>query len=270
MISTIRNTAMKRFVVLCIIMIVLGLCCTSCRNFMSSHNFNTVADGKVFRFGTPEFNLLFVRGTVTTTIGRENIETVVETNNGDSVSNPAGSFRGLTTAKFRVGPQITGYLKDIAETDPATAKAYINAMPKLNKAMWDVKQSEPVDAPSIQEMAERAQELIDPFVCNGDCDLQDLWKNNAITYQQAVATKLLSYTDEKSGWEGDTVTFRQSLRMFLVRMAQLTAKGKTTTCMRVKYAIVKSNQITDLNYVMIEPDGNQFDTHCPECVLLEE
>ena len=58
--------------------------------------------------------------------------------------------------------------------------------------------------------------------------------------------------------------------MFLVRMAQLYAKGKTTTQMRVKYAVIKSNQIVDMEYVMIEPDGNQFDTHCPECVLLEE
>ena len=237
---------------------------------MYSHNANTVADGKGWRFGTPEFNLLFVRGTVNTTIGRENVESVVETNNGDSVSNPSGSFRGLTTARFRTGPQITGYLKDIAKEDPETVKAYINAMPKLNKAMWDVKQSEPVDAPSIQEMADKTKELINPFDCNGDCDLQNLWKNNTIAYQQAVATKLLNYTDEKSGWEGDADTFRQSLRMFLVRMAQLTAKGKTTTQMRVKYAVIKSNQIVDLNYVMIEPDGNEFDTHCPECVLLEE
>ena len=243
---------------------------TSCRNFMYSHNANTVADGKVYRIGTPEFNITFVRGTLMTTVARENTEAVFETNNGDSVSNPSGSFRGLTTARFRTGPQITGYLKDIAQKDQETAKAYINAMPKLNKAMWDVKQSEPVDAPSIQEMADKTKELIDPFDCNGDCDLQGLWKNNAIAYQQAVATKLLNYTDDKAGWEGDTVTFRQSLRMFLVRMAQLYAKGKTTTQMRVKYAVIKSNQIVDMEYVMIEPDGNQFDTHCPECVLLEE
>ncbi len=261
---------MKRFALVCIIMIVMGLCCTSCRNFMYSHNVNTVADGKVFRIGTPKFNITFVRGTLMINVGRENTEALFETNNGDSVSNPSGAFRGLTTARFRTGPQISGYLRDIAKKDPKTAKAYINVMSKLNKAQWDVKQTEPVEAPSIEDVTKKAQEIIDPFDCNGDCDLQGLWKNNSIAYQQAVATKLLNYADETSGWEGDLTIFRQSLRMFLVRMAQLTAKGKTTTCMRVKYAIVKSNKIIDLNYVMIEPGGNQFDTHCPECVLLEE
>ena len=261
---------MKRFIALCIIMIVMGLCCTSCRNFMYSHNINTIADGKVFRIGTPEFNITFVRGTVVTTVARENTEVSFKTNNGDSVTNPSGSFRGLTAARFRTGPQLTGFLRDIVKKDPETARAYVNVMPKLNKAQLDLDQEQPVEAPSIEDVTKKAQEIIDPFDCNGDCDLQGLWKNNTIAYQQAVATKLLNYADETSGWEGDLTTFRQSLRMFLVRMAQLTAKGKTTTCMRVKYAIIKGNKIVDLNYVMIEPDGNQFDTHCPECVLLEE
>lgn len=243
---------------------------TSCRNFMYSHNANTVADGKVFRIGTPEFNITFVRGTLMVTLGRENVETVFETNNGDSVGNPSGSFRGLTTARFRTGPQITGYLKDLAKRNPEAAMEYVKNMYKLNRAQWDVKQEAPVEAPSIQDVTKKAQEIIDPFDCNGDCDLQGLWKNNSIAYQQAVATKLLNYTDDKAGWEGDEVTFRQSLRMFLVRMAQLTAKGKMTTQMRVKYAIIKSNQIVDMEYVVIEPGGNQFDTHCPECVLLED
>lgn len=253
-----------------IAIIAISMLLTSCGGVMFSHNVNQVADGKVFSVGSPQLRLLFVRGTVVTTIGRENTEVDVETNNGDSVANPSGSFRGLTTVRFRTGPQITGYLKDIAKKDADTAKEYIKAMPKLNKAQWDVKQTEPADAPSLQEIAQKAQELIDPFDCNGNCDLQGLWKNNTIAYQQAVATKLLNYADETSGWEGDLTTFRQSLRMFLVRMAQLIAKGKTTTCMRVKYAVIKGNQIVDLNYVMIEPDGNQFDMHCPECVLLEE
>ena len=261
---------MKRFALVCIIMTAMGLCCTSCRSFMYSHNANTVADGKVFRIGTPEFNIMFVRGTLMVTVARENTEAVVEANNGDSEGKPTGSFRGLTTARFRTGPQVSGYLKDIAKKDPETAKAYINSMPKLNKAQWDVKQTEPVDAPSIQEASKKAEEIINPFDCNGNCELKDLWKNNNIAYQRAVATKLLNYTDEKAGWEGETYTFKHSLQTFLVRMAQLSAKGRTVTQMRVKYAVIKDNQIVDMAYIMIEPDGNQFDTHCPECVLLDE
>jgi hypothetical protein len=85
-----------------------------------------------------------------------------------------------------------------------------------------------------------------------------------------VATKLLSYSDETTAWEGDVITFRSSLQMFLARMEKLVAKGKTTTQMRVKYAKVEGGKLTDLNYVMIKPDGSKFDTHCPECVLLED
>ena len=262
---------MRRFALVCLIL--LGLCCQSCRNFMYSHNMNQVADGKIFRIGTPEFNIIFVRGTLNTTLGRENCEVVVEANNGDAVTNPSGSFRGLTTARFRTGPQITGYLKDIAKKDSETAKAYIDVMSDLNKAQWDVKQTEPVEAPSIplQAVTEKIKSVVEPFTCpNGNCELTNLWRDNRIVYQTAVVNKLLTYADETSAWEGEATTFKESLGMFLTRMAKLTAKGKTATCMRVKYAIIKDGRLADLNYVMIEDDGNQFDTHCPECVLLED
>ena len=139
-------------------------------------------EGKVFRIGTPEFNITFVRGTLMVTVGRENTEAVFETNNGDSVGNRSGSFRGLITARFRTGPQITGYLKDLSKRNPEAAMEYVKSMPKLNKAQWDVKQEQPVEAPSIQEVSQKTQEIINPFDCNGDCDLQDLWKNNSIAH----------------------------------------------------------------------------------------
>ena len=210
---------------------------------------------------------LYVNGLATMQVVRDNTETVIETNDGDATKSPDMVLKGIRTIRFRTSPYITGYVVDIAKKDPAAAEAYVKEMPKLNVTHWDSKQDTPID---ISEVTKKAQEIIDPFDCNGDCDLQDLWKNNTIAYQQACATKLLNYTDDKHGWEGDITTFRQSLRMFLVRMAQLTAMGRTKTCMRVKYAVIKDNQITDMNYVMINEDGTQFDTHCPECVPLEQ
>lgn len=260
---------MKRFVLLSIIMIVLGLCCQSCRNFMYSHNVHQVADGKVFRLGTPEFNLLFVRGTVTTTIARENTEAVMETNNGDAVGKPTGTFRGLTTVRFRTGPQMTGYLKDVAKRDPVTARKYVEQMPGLNKAQWDVKQETPVDV-NIEDASKKAEEIVNPFECDGNCDLQDLWKNNTIAYQNAVAVKLLNYTDDKATFPDSKTTFYHSLQSFITRLAKLTVRGRTVTQMRIKEVTIRDNQIKDMLFIMIEPDGNTFDTTCPECVLEDE
>lgn len=260
---------------LCILLGVVLTTCCSCRNFMFSHNAYQVADGKVFRLGTPEFNLTFVRGTVTTMIVRENTEAVVETNNGDAVGKPTGTFRGLTTARFRTGPQMTGYLKDVARRDPVTARKYVEQMSELNKAQWDVQQKTPVDISPVQPeplqtVTEKIKSVVEPFTCpNANCELTNLWKDNRIAYQTAVATKLLTYADDTTAWEGEVTTFKKSLEMFLTRMAQLTAKGKTTTCMRVKYARI-NGKLVDLNYVMIEDDGREFDTHCPECVPLED
>lgn len=248
--------------------------CASCTKI--SHSLNSVASGKVFRFGTPECSLLYVNGTLVTSIVRENSEIVVETNDGDSVSNPSGVFKGLKSIRFRTAGQATGYLKDLAKKDPAAAKAYIKAMPELCKPAWDTKYENPIEAPLIQSaplqtVTEKIKSAVEPFTCpNGNCELTNLWKDNRIVYQTAVVNKLLTYADETSGWAGEVTPFKQTLNMFLTRMAQLTAKGKTTTCMRVKYARIKDGKLVDLNYIMIEDDGREFDTHCPECVLLED
>ena len=69
-----------------------------------------------------------------------------------------------------------------------------------------------------------------------------------------------------STFDGETTTLKHSLEAFLARMEQLTANGKTTTQMRVKCATVKGGVLTYIRYIMIEPDGNQFETNCPECV----
>jgi hypothetical protein len=40
----------------------------------------------------------------------------------------SGSLKGVKTIKRTLGPQITGYLKDLAEKDPEAARKYMEAM----------------------------------------------------------------------------------------------------------------------------------------------
>ena len=265
--------------------LLLSLCSVSlsfmfsgCADLMNvSHNGNFVGIGKVTRLGVADYGLVHVNGLAVLQAVRENNEMVIETNDGDGYTNPAATIKGIRTIRFRTGPQITGYLVDLAKHDTEAAKAYVDQMADLNKASWDTKQQTPTDVklPSVTTMqgtkkvAEKVKELVEPFTCSGNCDLQDLWKNDSIAYQTAVASKLLTYADDTSSWEGDVTTYKKSLQDFLTRLAKLTVKGKTKTQMRVKYAKIANNKLIDLMYVMIEPD-QEFDTTCPECVLLEE
>lgn len=261
---------MKKIFVLVALVFICG-----CRSFMFSHNANLVGVGKVFKVGAGDYGIMYVNGLVAIEGVRENSEMVVETNDGDSFANPASAVKGVRSIRFRTGPQITGYLVDLAEKDSEAAKAYVKKMPDINKASWDAKQTKPVETTALKSealsaVAGKAKTLPEPFDCSGDCELTDLWKISSITYQSAVAMKLLTYADDTTKFEGEKTTLKYSLESFLKRMEQLTAKGKTTTCMRVKYAKVEGGRLTDINYVMIEDDGNTFETHCPECVLLEE
>ena len=246
---------------------------TSCTRI--SHNANLVGIGKVFKIGAGDYGITYVNGLIAIEGVRENSEMVVETNDGDSFANPASAVKALRTIRFRTGPQITGYLVDLAEADSDAAKAYVDAMPSINKASWDSKQTKPAEVTALKSEAistitDKAKSVLEPFICSGDCELTDIWKISSITYQSAVATKLLTYADDTTKFEGETQTLKHSLESFLTRMEQLTAKGKMTTQMRVKSAKIEGGKLTAINYVMIEDDGNTFETHCPECVLLEE
>lgn len=256
------KTSMVKFTILLVGSMVL---CASCTRM--SHNLTTIAAGKVTRLGVADYGLLYVNGLVVMEAVRENTETVVETNDGDKFGNPDSVLKGIRSIRFRTAGQCTGYLKDLAKKSPEAALRYVENMPKMNKAAWDSKQDKAID---IESASKAAEEIVNPFDCNGNCDLQDLWKNNTIAYQNAVAVKLLNYTDDKATFPDSKTTFYHSLQSFITRLAKLTVRGRTVTQMRVKYAKIKDNQITDLMFVMIEPDGNTFDTTCPECVMEDE
>ena len=272
---------MKNTILILFLEILAIISLASCTSI--SHNGNLVGVGKVFKIGAGDYGITYVNGLVAIEGVRENTEMVVETNDGDSFANPASAVKALRTIRFRTGPQITGYLVDLAEADSDAANAYVGQIPALNTAQWDSKQETPAEAPVLrggESSVLRGGEssvlrgggnaAVELFTCSGDCELTDLWKISTIAYQSAVASKLLTYADDTTKFDGEEQTFKHSLESFLARMEQLTAKGKSTTQMRIKYAKVEGGRLTAINYVMIEPDGNQFETHCPECVLLEE
>ena len=256
---------MKRFFAVCILLIVLGLCCQSCTRV--SHNFDNIIIGKYFNIGVGDYGVTFANGLVVLKAVRENTESVIETNDGDKFGNPEAVTKGIRSIRFRTGSQISGYMVDLAKKSPEAALEYVKTMPALNKVYWDSKQDKAID---IEGASKAAEEIVNPFDCNGDCDLQDLWKNNSIAYQNAVAVKLLNYTDDKATFPDSKTTFYHSLQSFITRLAKLTVRGRTLTQMRVKYAKIKDNKIVDMMFVMIEPDGNTFDTTCPECVMEDE
>lgn len=63
-------------------------------------------------------------------VSRENAswDIEVDADNGVSVDGSTGSIKGVKRLRREVGPQITGYLVDLADKDPEMAKAYVEAM----------------------------------------------------------------------------------------------------------------------------------------------
>lgn len=63
-------------------------------------------------------------------VSRENAswEVEIDADNGVSVDNRTGNIKGVKRLRREVGPQITGYLVDLADKNPEMAKAYVEAM----------------------------------------------------------------------------------------------------------------------------------------------
>lgn len=248
---------------------------TGCKSFMYSHNANTVAAGKVFKIGAADYGLLYVNGLVAMEAVRENSELVVETNDGDSFGNPASAAKGIRSIRFRTASQISGYLVDLAKKDPAAAEKYVENMPKMNKAAWDARQDAPIEPAKISGGAGKAKDkasaadAIEPFKCDGDCDLANLDSISSRLYQTAVAKKLLTYADDTTKFDGEELTLKASLEQFLTRMEQYKAKGIDTVGLRVRRATVKANKLTAIRYVYYE-DGREIETNCPECIFIPE
>lgn len=126
---------MKRTVSI-ILLAAVALCCQSCRNFMYSHNPIMLTDGKYANVGVDGYGLTYADGLVVVGAMRENTELEIEINSGDKFEGAGAEMKGVRVIRYRTGPQLTGYARDIAGKDPDVIKEYVDKMPYLNKAQW--------------------------------------------------------------------------------------------------------------------------------------
>ena len=63
-------------------------------------------------------------------VSRENAswDVEIDADNGVSVDDNTGTVKGVKRLRRDVGPQITGYLVDLAAKDPEMAKTYVKSM----------------------------------------------------------------------------------------------------------------------------------------------
>lgn len=108
------------------------------------HNTETFHIGTRFNAGldpqNATANISYTDGLNVVDVSRENSswDVEVDADGGVSVDTKSGTIKGVKRIKREVGPQITGYLVDLAKKDPEMAKMYIEAL----KNYWQYKNKE--------------------------------------------------------------------------------------------------------------------------------
>lgn len=99
-----------------------------------SHNTGAFTVGTRMNFGidpqNATANISYTDGLNVVDVSRENSswDLEIDANNGVSVDTSSGTIRGVKRIRREVGPQITGYLVDLAESNPDMAKNYVESM----------------------------------------------------------------------------------------------------------------------------------------------
>lgn len=75
-------------------------------------------------------NISYTDGLNVVDVSRENSswDLEIDADNGVSVDTSSGTIKGVKRIRREVGPQITGYLVDLAESNPDMAKSYVEAV----------------------------------------------------------------------------------------------------------------------------------------------
>ena len=116
--------------------LLFGLLLTGC-----SHNTGAFTIGTRVNAGldpqNATANLSYTDGLNVVDVSRENSswDLEIDADNGVSVDTQNGSIKGVKRIRRDVGPQITGYLVDLAEKDPEMAKLYVESL----KYYWKYK-----------------------------------------------------------------------------------------------------------------------------------
>lgn len=99
-----------------------------------SHNTGSFTVGTRMNFGidpqNATANVSYTDGLNVVDISRENSswDLWIDADNGVSVDSTSGTITGVKRIRRDVGPQITGYLVDLAESDPEMAKNYVESL----------------------------------------------------------------------------------------------------------------------------------------------
>lgn len=265
---------------LCVITLFIAGC---------SHNANFVASGKVFKIGSEGVGVLYVNGLVAVNGTRENSESVIEAGDDDGLSGaPTVDAKTLRTIRFRTGPQLTGYLVDLAKKDPVAAETYVKNMHKLNTNTWDSKESLNNKSNTVKEgektstsaYIEAIKEKLKAIaggksdgkaVITGDGDYNDLWKDKSIEKQAALTAELLAKCDDVTEIQEEGELIKSTLIHFTGRLAQLKAAGATESkriCL--DRATIKDGKVSFLRYRLTDlQTGETSDEVCPNCYGLE-
>lgn len=106
-------------------------------------------------------NISYTDGLNVVDISRENSswDLEIDADNGVSVDGNAGTIKGVKRIRRDVGPQITGYLVDLAEKNPDMAKNYIESM----KYYWKYRAegfsiSEESDGENTEDVVQKSPE----------------------------------------------------------------------------------------------------------------
>ena len=263
----------------------LTLFVSGCAPFLYSHNVKIAAHGKFFRIGGEGASITYVNGTVLITGARENDEDKVKVANKDGLAGaPTADLSTELTIQLGTGPQITGYLVDLAKVDTNAAASYVTQMGKLNKARW----SDTTEATTIKSGGEKTstsdyisylKEKLNGIAGNketkatitGDGEYKELYKDNSIEAQAALTAELLKYADDTAKMAGTGETLKDTLVGYAGRLAQLKARGvKEAKTITLGRATISGGKLTALMYRLREDDGTYRDEECPTCFELED
>ncbi len=275
---------MKDIILTTICALTLFMC--GCRNFMFSHNANEFVNGEYARVGVGDYGLTWGNGTFILQAVRENTELKVDMQNGnDFTGAPTTKMDSVKSLSFRTGPQVTGYLVDLAGVAPDAASDYVKEMPKINKSYISTMQAETLPKKSAGEKStsdnyiEYLKAKLGSLVgkedvkatINGDGEYRELYKDNSLTAQAALTAELLKYADGETQMPTSGETIRDTLVHYAGRLAQLKAKGKSeATKITLNRATITGGKLTYLMYRLREDDGTYKDEECPNCFELED
>ena len=122
----------------CVCIVIMALLLAGC-----GHNTGIFTIGTRVNAGldpqNAKANLSYTDGLNIVDASRENSgwEMEIDAENGVSVDSKTGAVKGVKYLKREIGPQITGYLVELASKDPEMAKLYMEAV----KNYWEYRKN---------------------------------------------------------------------------------------------------------------------------------